>query len=97
MARRAHSGFKGHEDQWSQRHDWSDAGEPEGLAYKVGVFEQVALEAVWKVETPTISGLARWQAWAEGEDSAGGPSSSPTSRASLGPEAGRWDRRIASV
>ncbi|MEW2394867.1 GNAT family N-acetyltransferase [Streptomyces sp. NPDC046862] len=31
---------------------WCDIGEPEGLAYKLGVFERVAREDGWRVESP---------------------------------------------
>ncbi|MEU6355587.1 GNAT family N-acetyltransferase [Streptomyces sp. NPDC047072] len=36
----------------ARAHDWCDIGEPEGLAYKIDVFEQVAREGGWRVETP---------------------------------------------
>jgi hypothetical protein len=55
------------ERHWAKRYGWSDVGEPEGLAYKIGVFEEVAREHGWVVATPTIPGLAHWQAWAKGQ------------------------------
>jgi hypothetical protein len=49
------------DEHWARRHRWSDAGEPEGLAYKIGVFEQVARDRGWVVDTVDIPGLERWQ------------------------------------
>ncbi|MEU6377907.1 GNAT family N-acetyltransferase [Streptomyces sp. NPDC046909] len=40
------------EEEWDRAHWSSDIGEPEGLAYKIGVFEQVAREDGWRVESP---------------------------------------------
>jgi hypothetical protein len=31
---------------------WCDIGEPEGLAYKIGIFERVAREDGWRVAGP---------------------------------------------
>ena len=56
------------EEHWARRGDSSDCGEPEGLAYKIGVFEEVAAHDGWVVETPTIPGLDRWQLWGRGEN-----------------------------
>ncbi len=56
------------EEHWIRRYDGSDAGIIEGLAYKIGCFEQVAREHEWAVDTPRIPGLDRWQAWARGEE-----------------------------
>jgi hypothetical protein len=40
------------EEEWSEA-AWScDIGEPEGLAYKIGIFERVAREEGWRVESP---------------------------------------------
>jgi GNAT superfamily N-acetyltransferase len=56
------------EDHWARRYHSSDVGEPEGLAYKIGVFESVARDRGWVVDTVEIPGLDRWQAWARGEE-----------------------------
>ncbi|GGR51172.1 hypothetical protein GCM10010251_80330 [Streptomyces aurantiogriseus] len=42
------------EEEWAEARRWCDIGEPEGLAYKIGVFEEVAHENGWKVETPYV-------------------------------------------
>lgn len=55
-------------EQWACRWRWSDCGEPEGLAYKIGIFEGVAREAGWVVQAPRIAGLDEWQTWAEGQE-----------------------------
>lgn len=49
--------------EWEQRHHWSDAGMPEGLAYKIGVFEAYARHLGFRVDTPRIPGLVYpdWQ------------------------------------
>lgn len=40
------------EEEWAKA-QWScDIGEPEGLAYKIGIFEQVARDDGWRVESP---------------------------------------------
>ncbi|MFC8511863.1 GNAT family N-acetyltransferase [Streptomyces sp. NPDC057257] len=40
------------EEEWAEA-GWScDIGQPEGLAYKIGIFEQVAAEEGWRVESP---------------------------------------------
>lgn len=44
------------EEEWSEA-AWScDIGEPEGLAYKIGIFERVAREEGWCVESPYADG-----------------------------------------
>ncbi|MPY50716.1 hypothetical protein FPZ41_19890 [Streptomyces sp. K1PN6] len=40
------------EEERARAHQWCDIGEPEGLAYKIGVFEQVARKDGWRVESP---------------------------------------------
>jgi ribosomal protein S18 acetylase RimI-like enzyme len=45
------------EEAWEQRYRWSDAGEPEGLAYKIEVFEAVDRDRGFDVRTPRIPGL----------------------------------------
>lgn len=40
------------EAEWAEADGWGDFGEPEGLAYKIGVFERVAREAGWRVNSP---------------------------------------------
>lgn len=45
------------DEAWEHRYHWSDAGEPEGLAYKIEVFEAVAREDGFDVRTPRIPGL----------------------------------------
>ncbi len=56
------------EEHWKNRFAGWDVGEPEGLACRIGAFEDVASEDGWIVETPVIPGLDLWQAWARGED-----------------------------
>lgn len=56
------------EEQWSQRFRWADAGQPEGLAYKIAVFEDIATEAGWVVDTTPIPDMVRWRAWGRGEE-----------------------------
>jgi len=45
------------EETWERRWHWSDAGEPEGLAYKIEIFEAVCRERGFDVRTPRIPGL----------------------------------------
>jgi ribosomal protein S18 acetylase RimI-like enzyme len=45
------------EEDWEHRYHWSDAGEPEGLAYKIEVFEAVDRDRGFDVRTPRIPGL----------------------------------------
>jgi GNAT superfamily N-acetyltransferase len=42
---------------WQERFRHSDTGAPEGLAYKIGVFEQIARADGWRVNTPKTPGL----------------------------------------
>lgn len=37
---------------------WCDIGGPEGLAYKIGIFECVAREDGWRVDSPYIDAAA---------------------------------------
>jgi GNAT superfamily N-acetyltransferase len=45
------------EENWEHRHYWSDAGQPEGLAYKIEIFEAVDRQRGFEVRTPRIPGL----------------------------------------
>lgn len=45
------------EETWEHRHDWSDAGEPEGLAYKIEIFEAMDRQRGFEVRTPRIPAL----------------------------------------
>jgi ribosomal protein S18 acetylase RimI-like enzyme len=45
------------DENWERRHHWSDAGEPEGLAYKIEIFEAVDRERNFDVRAPRIPGL----------------------------------------
>jgi ribosomal protein S18 acetylase RimI-like enzyme len=45
------------EEAWEHRHHWSDAGEPEGLAYKIEIFEAVFREQGFEIRTPRLPGL----------------------------------------
>jgi GNAT superfamily N-acetyltransferase len=49
-------------ERWAERHSWSDGGEPEGLAYKIELFEAWDRKSGWEVRTPSIPGLA-YRAW----------------------------------
>ncbi|MFF0016681.1 GNAT family N-acetyltransferase [Streptomyces sp. NPDC005374] len=40
------------ESEWAGAHHWCDIGEPEGLAYRIGVFERAARDRGWRVESP---------------------------------------------
>src|SRR5204862_5714570 len=42
---------------WAERYDWCDMGMPEGLAYKIAVFEAVDREHGYEVRTPRIPEL----------------------------------------
>ncbi|WP_295441217.1 hypothetical protein, partial [uncultured Thiodictyon sp.] len=43
--------------QWEHRYGWSDTGMPEGLAYKITVFEGYARHCGLRINTPRIPGL----------------------------------------
>lgn len=43
--------------EWRRRHQWSDMGMPEGLAYKIAVFESIDRERGYDVRAPRIPGL----------------------------------------
>lgn len=45
------------EKMWEHRYHWSDAGDPEGLAYKIEIFEAVGREDGFDVRTPRIPGI----------------------------------------
>lgn len=45
------------DDTWGQRHLWSDLGEPEGLAYKIEIFEAIDRKHGFAVRAPRIPGL----------------------------------------
>jgi GNAT superfamily N-acetyltransferase len=45
------------DEAWERRYHWSDSGEPEGLAYKIEVFEAIERERGLDVRTPRIPGL----------------------------------------
>ena len=42
---------------WARRHRWSDTGEPEGLAYKIEIFEALDRRHGFTVRAPRIPGL----------------------------------------
>jgi GNAT superfamily N-acetyltransferase len=44
-------------ETWEHRYRWSDAGEPEGLAYKIEISEAVSRERGFDVHTPRIPGI----------------------------------------
>jgi GNAT superfamily N-acetyltransferase len=52
------------DDTWERRYDWSDGGMPEGLAYKIGVFEAYDRHCGFPVQTPRIPGLP-YPTWEE--------------------------------
>ncbi len=45
-------------EAWERRHHWSDTGMPEGLGYKIGIFEAYARHLGLRVDTPRIPGLS---------------------------------------
>ncbi len=45
------------DETWEHRYNWSDAGQPEGLAYKIEIFEAIDRERGFDVRTPRIPGL----------------------------------------
>ncbi len=47
------------DETWAKRYDWSDAGYPEGLAYRIGLFENADRQHGFDVRTPRIPGLPR--------------------------------------
>ena len=49
--------------EWERCYRWSDIGMPEGLAYKIGVFEAYARHLGHRIDTPRIPGLVYpdWQ------------------------------------
>ncbi|MGP4089685.1 GNAT family N-acetyltransferase [Streptomyces sp. KR55] len=61
------------EKEWAHADRWCDIGEPEGLAYKIGVFERVAREDGWRVESPYAS-LSALGVRGEGNSDAGSAS-----------------------
>jgi GNAT superfamily N-acetyltransferase len=46
------------DEDWADRHEWADGGEPEGLAYKIEIFEACDREEGFDVRTPRIPGIA---------------------------------------
>lgn len=42
---------------WERRYDWCDVGMPEGLAYRIALFESIAHESRYEIRTPNIPGL----------------------------------------
>jgi hypothetical protein len=50
------------DERWAERHSWSDGGEPEGLAYKIEIFEACDKKSGWELRTPVIPGLD-YRAW----------------------------------
>jgi hypothetical protein len=45
------------EELWERRLDWSDMGQPEGLALKIAIFEAIDRAEHYDVRTPRIPGL----------------------------------------
>jgi len=45
------------EEDWEHRHHWCDAGDPEGLAYKIEIFEAVYRQRGFEIRTPRLPGL----------------------------------------
>jgi GNAT superfamily N-acetyltransferase len=39
-------------EEWARAGRWCDIGDPEGLAYKIGIFERMAREEGWRVDSP---------------------------------------------
>ena len=52
------------DEAWARRHGWSDCGMPEGLAYKIQVFEAYDRHRGFPVHTPRVPGLSypSWEA-----------------------------------
>src|SRR5262249_7512388 len=44
-------------EHWAKRPGWSDMGEPEGLAYKIEIFEAIDRREGFQVRCPVIPGL----------------------------------------
>jgi GNAT superfamily N-acetyltransferase len=44
-------------ERWEQRYDWSDCGDPEGLALKIEIFEAIDRRHGFEVRTPRLPGL----------------------------------------
>ncbi|MER5524568.1 hypothetical protein ABT075_08130 [Streptomyces sp. NPDC002677] len=40
------------EEEWVRSHRWGDIGEPEGLAYQIGILERAARDEGWRVTSP---------------------------------------------
>lgn len=45
------------QEAWEHRYHWSDAGEPEGLAYKIEIFEAIFRERGFEIRAPRIPGI----------------------------------------
>jgi GNAT superfamily N-acetyltransferase len=45
------------DETWARRWHWSDGGQPEGLAYKIEIFEAVDRQRGFDVRTPRIPGI----------------------------------------
>jgi GNAT superfamily N-acetyltransferase len=45
------------DETWENRYDWSDAGQPEGLACKIEIFEAVDRKRGFDVRTPRVPGI----------------------------------------
>jgi len=45
------------DETWERRHHWCDSGQPEGLAYKIEIFEAVDRQRGFDVRTPRIPGI----------------------------------------
>ncbi len=44
-------------EAWEQRHAWCDCGDPEGLAYKIEIFEAIDRRCGFEVRTPRLPGI----------------------------------------
>jgi GNAT superfamily N-acetyltransferase len=45
-------------EHWNDRHGWSDCGDPEGLAYKIEIFEAIDRRHGFQICTPRLPGIA---------------------------------------
>ncbi|MFT3771739.1 MAG: GNAT family N-acetyltransferase [Minicystis sp.] len=54
-------------EAWEQRHTWRDAGEPEGLAYKIELFEAWDRKQGYRIRTPRLPGLG-YREWEDIDD-----------------------------